>query len=777
MQKVALLAISVLVLHAYSWCADLPQNKRVLMIAEMGMSSPPVFVVTQEITRVLHSAPHQTIDFYFESLDSNLFSDEASQAKIENWLTEKYADRKPDVIVAAGPTPLRFMATSKQFFPDVPVVFVGAFKEQAASLDLNGRFTGIWFQFHPAKTLDAATRLVPDAHNVYVIGGVSPLDRFAESIFRKDLLPYEKRYQITYLTDLEMPALLDRLHTLPEHSIVLFSLFFLDPAGRRFIPESQALPAITRASAAPVFGLDDVAMGSGVVGGYVSSFAGQGRAAAEDVLKILDGTRPHAIPQTDGAAQYMFDWNAMKRWGMDRRNLPAGSVILFREPTVWERYKPQILATALVILVLSLLSIFLALEMQRRKRAESATADALRFEQIISELSTYFIELSADRIDSGITHALGRLVQVLGVDRITVYGFNSAQTELQALYFSTKTNAPSPSATLFAHECEWYFCTLLSRNNVVLNRLADLPSIEMRPAFERHGVASTVAVPIEVEGNILGCLSFVQTHHESVWTKQLVAQFRMVGQVIANALARKHTDERRQELSGLLINAEESERTRLARELHDDFSQRIAVLAVDLERLPKRMAENPAAANKRLTELLELTAGIGSDLHSLSHRLHSSTLDSLGLVDALESLCEEFAMQSEIDVSFVHDEVPEQLNPEIALCLFRVVQEALTNVKKHSNALAVAVRLSGTQYGLELSITDDGAGFSIDDSAKRVGLGLRSMQERVRLVNGDLRMRSALHQGTTIDVRVPLHSGSCEETQADSALLESRIGG
>ena len=308
----------MLLLCPYSSPAEFPHNKRVLMLAEMGMSSPPVFVVTQEITRALQSDPRQTIDFYFESLDTNLFSDDASQAKIENWLIEKYADRKPDVIVAGGPTPLRFIATSKRFFPDVPVVFVGSFKEQAQALDLSTRFTGVWFQFHPAKTLDGAVRLLPDTRDVYVIGGISPIDRFAESIFRKDLLPYEKQYRITYLTDLEMPVLLDRLRHLPQHSIVLFSLFFLDPAGRRFIPESQALPLIVQASTAPVFQLVDVGMGYGAVGGYISSFAGQGRAAAEDVLKLLDGVRPDQISQVDGASQYMFDWNAMKRWGLDK---------------------------------------------------------------------------------------------------------------------------------------------------------------------------------------------------------------------------------------------------------------------------------------------------------------------------------------------------------------------------------------------------------------------------------------------------------------------------
>src|SRR5206468_1989659 len=134
------------------------------------------------------------------------------------------------------------------------------------------------------KTLEVAVRLKPDTRNVFVVGGVSPLDRFVESIVRDGLRTYEDKYRITYLTDLAMPALLERLRQLPEHSIVVFSVLFLDAAGQRFIPEAQALPLISQASNAPVFQLIDVGLGSGVVGGYVSSFAGQGRTAAEDVL-------------------------------------------------------------------------------------------------------------------------------------------------------------------------------------------------------------------------------------------------------------------------------------------------------------------------------------------------------------------------------------------------------------------------------------------------------------------------------------------------------------
>ncbi len=776
LSTMTLLALFAILLRPSPANAEPQQNKRVLMLAEMGMSSPPVFVVTQEITKALQTGPHQRIDFYFESLDTNLFSDQESERKIEDWLIEKYADRKPDVIVAGGPTPLRFLATSRRFFPDVPVVFVGSFKEQAQTLDLTARFTGIWFQFHPAKTLDVALRLIPDTRNVYVVGGISPIDRLAEKVFQEDLRPYEKKYKITYLTDLEMPEVLNQVSRLPEHSLVLFSLFFLDPAGRRFIPETQALPLIVKASNAPVFQLVDVGFGSGAVGGYVSSFAGQGREAAEDVLKILDGVPPSQIPQVDGPSQYMFDWQAIESWGLDKSKIPAGSVILFREPTMWQRYRPQILTAALVIFALSVLSLYLALETQRRKRAEATTAATLRFEQIISELSTHFIELPADNIDSGIAQALTRLVQVLNLERITVFRFTHDYRELEAVYFSTSSDDHAPAATLFAEECEWYFSQLRNRENVVLNRLSELPDTTFRRAFERHGVTSTVAVPIEFDGVVFGCLSFVQTRREAVWTRELVAQFKMVAQVIANALARKQADEQRQELSGLLINAEESERTRVARELHDDFSQRIAMLAVDLEMLPKDMGEVSPGARKRMTGLFTLATEIGADLHSLSHRLHSSTLDCLGLVDALEALCEEFAMQNEIDADFTHDDVPDELPPDIALCLFRIVQESLRNVKKHSQAFNVTVHVAGTSSDLDLSITDDGVGFNLDSAAKRVGLGLRSMQERIRLVGGRIQVSSEERKGTRIEVHIPLQQGAEETPSNQTADLERAVG-
>jgi len=178
------------------------------MICELGISAPVAAVATQEIIKTLQNSHHAGIDFYFESLDTNLFSDKARQSEIEDWLVRKYRDRRPDVIIAGGPTPLQFLATSKRFFPDVPVVFVGAFKEQAQLLKLFPRFTGVWFQLDPAKTLEIAAKLQSDTRNVFIVGGTGPLDRLIESIVKSAFRPYANRYAITYLTQSRMPELL-----------------------------------------------------------------------------------------------------------------------------------------------------------------------------------------------------------------------------------------------------------------------------------------------------------------------------------------------------------------------------------------------------------------------------------------------------------------------------------------------------------------------------------------------------------------------------------------
>ena len=220
---------------------------------------------------------------------------------------------------------------------------------------------------------------------------------------------------------------------------------------------------------------------------------------------------------------------------------------------------------------------------------------------------------------------------------------------------------------------------------------------------------------------------------------------------------RKRAEEALNSLSGQLIKAQEEERSRIAREIHDDYQQRLALLSIDLGNLAQSLRAD-SGSGWRLRELSNRVGELSSDLHSLSHRLHSSTLENLGLVAALISLCAEFTEQHSIEVDFVEENMPCNIPREVALCLFRITQEALQNVKRHSRADSAEVRVEGTEQKIYLSISDTGLGFDTGVDAAQSGIGIRSMEERVRLVGGQFALFTRHLEGTKIEVSVPIEN-------------------
>ena len=214
---------------------------------------------------------------------------------------------------------------------------------------------------------------------------------------------------------------------------------------------------------------------------------------------------------------------------------------------------------------------------------------------------------------------------------------------------------------------------------------------------------------------------------------------------------RKATERSLMEVTGRLIRAQEEERCRIARELHDDFNQRLALLAIGLERLGHTLAPESAAALE-LSNLCRLTQGIASDVHRLSHQLHSAKLEHLGLVPAIKGLCRELAEQYRAQINFVQRNVPHTLSKESALCLFRVAQEALSNTMKHSGVRKAQLELFGDRGTLHLCISDAGAGFDLQSVSANGRLGLISMQERVRAAGGTIAVESRPTTGTRISV-------------------------
>ena len=229
---------------------------------------------------------------------------------------------------------------------------------------------------------------------------------------------------------------------------------------------------------------------------------------------------------------------------------------------------------------------------------------------------------------------------------------------------------------------------------------------------------------------------------------------RMVG-MVADITERKRAEEALAGVSARLITAQEHERTRIARELHDDIVQRLALLANELQQF-REDSPNLPEVRKRVGELEKQTCEIASDIQSLSHELHSSKLEYLGMVPAMRSFCNEFTKQQKLEINFKNHDLPSTLPPDVSLCFFRVLQEALHNSAKYSGAKHIDVEFWATPNEVYLTVSDSGEGFDLKAAREGLGLGLISMEERLKVVGGDLLIESQPKHGTTIQARVPL---------------------
>ncbi len=228
--------------------------------------------------------------------------------------------------------------------------------------------------------------------------------------------------------------------------------------------------------------------------------------------------------------------------------------------------------------------------------------------------------------------------------------------------------------------------------------------------------------------------------------------------MVADTTQRKLAEEVLSSVSRRLLEAQEAERARIARELHDDISQRLALLSVGFEQFQRSSPDSASALHGSIDALHRQTLEIASDVQALSHELHSSKLQVLGVVPAMRGFCSEISDRQKVEVDFTHENVPKTVPPDVALCLFRVLQEALRNAVRHSAARRFTVSLLGTPNALGLTVRDAGRGFDPEAALQDGGLGLTSMRERLKLVAGELSVESRPASGTTIVARVPLRT-------------------
>lgn len=351
---VALFAVSA---HANEEVSIQSQNTRknifILIAEDYGV--PWYSMLSNAIYKTFKADSNTETELYTEYTGLSRISNKAYMIKLRDLYAQKYADMEMDlIIVIDNPATDFIIEYGNDLFPGTPIVCFSE-TEYMEKVNLSPNMTGIFGTMKMRNTLDIAIKLHPDTRYIAVITGTSVYDLYYEEEARTAFRDYEKHFKFIYLAGLRIEDLLVRVAQLPQHTIVFYAFLRQDGAGKDFIPK-EILTPISHASNAPLYGLWDSFLGSGIVGGYLSSVEVAGAKIGKMGLRILHGEKPKDIPVSKGFFAYMFDWQQLQYWNIDEDQLPEETIIINKPPDILKEYKWHIIAVGVTIFFLLLFS-------------------------------------------------------------------------------------------------------------------------------------------------------------------------------------------------------------------------------------------------------------------------------------------------------------------------------------------------------------------------------------------------------------------------------------
>jgi signal transduction histidine kinase/ABC-type uncharacterized transport system substrate-binding protein len=346
------------------------------MLHAFNYTFPATSVIADSARKRLLEHSPNSIEIDAEFLDLARNTDATHELRAAAFIRDKYGQYPPDLVMTLGSVALPFLIKHRDLlFPNAPVVFTSISPQTYAALQPPPEVTGIITEFDLAKTLSLAERLQPEARRLVIVAGSGETDRRWQPIARKVAEDRERKFETTYLFGLSYSELAAKLSKLSSDTIVIVLTVFADSEGKTFVP-AQVAGDLAALSGAPVYGPYDTFIGKGAVGGFVETFESVGIAAGDLAFEILQGKAPAALPPRRNPEQhYRVDYQAMQRWNLNERDLPSGTTVMFKQPTIWDEYRGTLLA---VLGVVGLQSVLVgALLIQRRRK--------LRFENLLLE--------------------------------------------------------------------------------------------------------------------------------------------------------------------------------------------------------------------------------------------------------------------------------------------------------------------------------------------------------------------------------------------------------
>ena len=539
------------------------------------------------------------IDFIEVSLQAARLASDAPEASIVNEVRSTLPRRRLDLVVPIGGPAAVFAQTHRQqLFPTTPMLLAGVDRRFVQSRAPAASDMAVAVEHDPPQMIETILRLLPDTRTVFVVIGASEFEQFWLKEVKRGLRRFEGRLTFIWTNELSFEEMLKGGASLPPHSAIFYGVLSSDAKGVRQT-EERTLGAFHATANAPMFGLHSTQLGRGIVGGPLLSIEDLSRNTATVAVRMLRGESPHSLTtRTQVAAIPTFDGRELRRWGIGEDRLQPGSVVLFREPTAWQRYRPQIIAGVTVASAQAVFAIALVVSLVKRRRGERSL-------------------------------------------RVSAESFKLASVALSGL-------------------------------------------------------------------------------------------------------------------SRRLLQSHEEERAWIAKKLSEDLCQRLTGLNLQLHSMSMGSPDNVNQMRARVEELCAQFGDLASEIQAISDQSYH-TLELLGLAASVRTFCQQMSERHGVTIDFRHEGVPDDLPNDVALALFRVLEEALGNAVRHAGVHRVSVWLGGSRDEVRLDVADEGVGFDPESAMKSQGLGLIGMRERLSLVGGECQIDSQPGAGTRIRARVPLH--------------------
>jgi len=760
-----LVTVMIATSTASAYAQPAQEAKRILMVYSHNPNAPGVVLFTGRLKAAVHEQYPTGLDFYDEYLDVDRFPYSARSVQLTRYFEEKYQRFRPDAIVAEGAPALRFaLDRLRGLFPDVPIVFGGAFEPIVDFSSLPANVIGRREQLPYAATYLLARALEPDAERVVVVGGASRNDSLLIAEARRQITPLLKGRQLTLYQDWSYAGLIDSLRHFRPRTLVLLSDFSRDQQGGKFIP-GDLVASLARVASVPLYGIARNWVGDGIVGGGVMDFGDDGTHTGRLLVQVIRRAPNEPMPASEIATNpLVVDWRQLQRWDLSEDRLPLNTEVLFRPPSIWERYRGEILAVVGLVIVESLLIALLLVEQKRRVSAQRAVEGQVAYERVMRALTTELVSRSPAEVPVALEEALPKVARFAGATA--------------AVLAIAPDDASAVAPCLVWTEAEDSVRTCASRADA-------LPGID----------GNRLEISLIVEEVTYGILELYRAR-DMIWSADMATRIVAMGDLIAGALARARSRRALEQTRGQVEHmARVATVSGLATAVSHEMRQPLAAIRMNAEAGNLFLARTPPDVEEAREALQAI---VRDDVRASEVIEHFRALlrkqDPISTTVDLNEVCRNTAKLVEHEVTgrqarlvlrLGADVPPVRGDPvQLQQVLINLTLNALDAVSASPSDREAAITTARNNGEVEVHISDTGPGLSsavqqrlfepfFSTKPHGLGMGLTIVRSIVERHHGNLRAENRSVGGALFTVTLPAGEAMSVTAQSPSGGAEA----